>query len=240
MDNSFAFVADIHLRADQPRKGEIFIAFLDSLRETTRHLFILGDLFDFWAGPKHASLREHVPVADKLRELSSAGMQIKFLFGNRDFHAEPYLAAHGVACAGNSLHLCLGQKQVLLTHGDLLCTNDTSYRVMAKIFRSPVVKWLYSSLPLSVSYPIAAGLRDLSRRTAPRKPEMIRGLSFTTISEHFERGVDVIICGHVHKAGRYARQFGEKTKEVYVLGDWDVTPNYLLFTNQSWQFRRFP
>ena len=53
LKNLYYFVSDVHLglrASDASQVEKRFMGFLNSLPENTRALYLLGDIFDFWAG----------------------------------------------------------------------------------------------------------------------------------------------------------------------------------------------
>jgi len=50
------FLSDVHLAPRDTERTRRFLTLLDAETPRTNELYILGDLFDYWIGPKH--LRE--------------------------------------------------------------------------------------------------------------------------------------------------------------------------------------
>ena len=46
------FIADVHLRVEDQERQQTLLAFFDMVRQAKGDLYILGDLFDFWANNK--------------------------------------------------------------------------------------------------------------------------------------------------------------------------------------------
>ena len=44
------FISDIHLQQDAPRTAQAFFDFLARHAPRVRQLYLLGDLFEYWAG----------------------------------------------------------------------------------------------------------------------------------------------------------------------------------------------
>ncbi|MGZ9067007.1 MAG: metallophosphoesterase, partial [Burkholderiales bacterium] len=80
-----AFVSDLHLAPERPRIVEQFFAFLAGPARRGDGLYVLGDLFEYWAGDDdlHDPLNER--VAQAFSGLRTAGVPVHFLHGNRDF-----------------------------------------------------------------------------------------------------------------------------------------------------------
>ncbi|GGZ99195.1 UDP-2,3-diacylglucosamine hydrolase [Ignatzschineria ureiclastica] len=78
------FISDIHLSESRNDIVTAFLQFVTEVAPKADRLYILGDLFDFWAGDDIATpLTEKVAVY--LSKLAKSGVEIFFLPGNRDF-----------------------------------------------------------------------------------------------------------------------------------------------------------
>ena len=51
------FISDLHLHAEQPEVVAQFIQFLRTEARQADHLYILGDLFEFWIGDDDQDVR---------------------------------------------------------------------------------------------------------------------------------------------------------------------------------------
>src|SRR5512135_3732315 len=90
------FLSDAHLGAEpaerEAERERRLHAFLDSLPGRASHLFIVGDLFDFWFEYRTAIPRRLFPTLAVLRRLHDAGVGITYLNGNHDFWLGTFLA----------------------------------------------------------------------------------------------------------------------------------------------------
>src|SRR5690606_30892344 len=78
------FISDLHLSDDTPATLAAFDALLAGPARGVDALYILGDLFEYWAGDDDDTpLARH--VAAGLRVLADTGVRLHFLAGNRDF-----------------------------------------------------------------------------------------------------------------------------------------------------------
>ena len=82
------FVADVHLgleTADPREREERFISFLKGIPvETTRALYLLGDIWDFWYEYRDVVPRSGARVVAALIALMDAGVEVWFCPGNHD------------------------------------------------------------------------------------------------------------------------------------------------------------
>src|SRR5262245_6782508 len=89
------FVSDVHLGSagdgrDEERE-ERFGSFLTHRAPGARRLFILGDLFDFWFGYRHAMPRRHLATVRRLGALAERGVELTYFGGNHDFWAAEFM-----------------------------------------------------------------------------------------------------------------------------------------------------
>ena len=66
------------------------VKFLDEIKNDASHIFILGDLFDFWYEYKKVVPKGFVRILGKLAELTDSGIIIKFFVGNHDMWMNGY------------------------------------------------------------------------------------------------------------------------------------------------------
>ncbi|MBP9118957.1 MAG: UDP-2,3-diacylglucosamine diphosphatase, partial [Methyloversatilis sp.] len=117
------FASDLHLSSATPDLNAAFIALLDGRARNARRVFLLGDVFEVWAGDEDTDLPEYRPVIAALRALTTAGIELHVLPGNRDFLLGPgFAAATGAQLHGDWLICDVAGTQALLMHGDTLCT----------------------------------------------------------------------------------------------------------------------
>ncbi|MCK4908833.1 MAG: UDP-2,3-diacylglucosamine diphosphatase [Planctomycetes bacterium] len=233
----YIFLSDVHLNPKHPVRAKRFLGFLDSI---TKHqgdeLYILGDLFDLWIGPKHIKLPDYQSSLKALKKLSRAGVRINFIAGNRDFQIEQtFTRATGVRILGDSAVLKLDTKKVWLTHGDLLCSKDLGYTSYRRLARSKMFQAAYQSLPEAASYGIGEGLRQLSAKLVAKKPVPDRNIVLKTVRACFNKGYDVIICGHIHRSEKKNIKMPTgQPRLLFTLGRWtDRNGHYLTYDKRS-------
>lgn len=217
--------------------------FAEFCRRATRDatsLFVLGDLFEFWTGPRMLADRAHAPVFDALRGVADQGVEVVLFHGNRDFLLGPKEAARVAGrVVGDELPVTLCGRRYLLLHGDTLCTRDLAYQRTRPILRSGFVRLLSRTLPLGAQLRIAARLRATSTRSVRARPREEMELVGEAVRGRLAEGFDALICGHVHAPGE--RDYGEDggAAPVYVLGDWHGGGVYAEVTSAGVSLRRF-
>lgn len=218
------FISDIHLSESRSDIATAFFEFIENIAPTADTLYILGDLFDFWAGDDiETPLTEK--VASYLTALSAKGTKIIFIPGNRDFAlGANYAKKASMELVGDSLKIF--NDQILLIHGDELCIEDLEYQRYKKWIRHPWILAILKRLPKRYRLKLANKIRTKSKN-APKKAIVDVTASF--VDQFFlNHQIKVIIHGHTHRAGhhRHLDQY-----ERYVLSDWDQKGDYLRLEN---------
>ncbi len=234
------FLGDVHLRPGERAKETALVEFLAELARPGIRLFIVGDFFDLWVGPRHHGLGEYDEVVERLKEVSRAGARLYFLPGNRDFYGAELLAREiGARFVPEPRVFELDGLRVYVAHGDLLCTRDLRYRVGRALVRNRLAQWFFLNFPLPLSFYLAHGYRTLSRRILAHRDERIVSIVPEAAEQVFASGADTIVAGHVHEAGDQEFDLDGSTCRLFTLGDWSKEASYLQLTNGAVAFRTF-
>jgi UDP-2,3-diacylglucosamine hydrolase len=143
------FISDLHLCDARPDINRVFFDFLRGPAREAESLYILGDLFEYWAGDDDLGDPFNRSVAAALTEFSRTGIPLKLMHGNRDFLLDGKFAT---TCGGSLLDdphtLDLFGTRTVLMHGDTLCTDDVDYQKFRAQVRNPVWQKGFLALPL--------------------------------------------------------------------------------------------
>ena len=217
------FISDLHLDPSRPAITDLFLAFLREQARQAEALYILGDLFEAWIGDDTPSPAADA-VAVALRELTDAGVPVFFIRGNRDFLlGQDYAQRAGMRILPDPCVITLYGKPVLLQHGDLLCTDDTTYQAFRAQTRDPRWQAQFLAQPLLARVAFAAQARAASKArygelVSSGMAETIGDVSTATVQAWFQRyGVQRMIHGHTHRPAIHDEGAGNTR---IVLGDW--------------------
>ena len=192
------FISDAHLSFDTNTREKVLAEFLLSLAGKASHLYIIGDLFDFWLEYKHVVPAAYLRTLTTLRVLVDTGLQITYLPGNHDFWMADYLSKQaGVRLAGDSLDIEVQGKKIHLFHGDGLAYSDKAYRIMKRLFRFRLNIWLYRQLPVDFAYRLAHRTSASSRERSYSKDKDLQGYHDYAKTK-IDSGFDAVIMGHTH------------------------------------------
>ncbi|MBI4809533.1 MAG: UDP-2,3-diacylglucosamine diphosphatase [Nitrosomonadales bacterium] len=222
MPHSF-LISDLHLSTDHPRSAELFLRFAAEVAPGAEALYILGDLFEYWAGDDDLGDPFHQRICDALRGLDARGTRIYIMHGNRDFLMDEEL---GSACNATLLDdptlLDLYGTPTLLTHGDVLCTDDTEYQQFRKLVRNSDWQAQFMAQPLAQRKAQIEQLRAQSKNEKQVKAMDIMDVNGDAVDEllrryHYPR----LIHGHTHRPAKHLHRPDGHLCERWVLGDWD-------------------
>ena len=118
---------DVHLGPDDDARVRFFLHFLAEARRSADRLVLLGDIFDYWIGPKHARGCAYREVVEAFEQAAQDGFPLEFIAGNRDFLGPGELEQIGLRVHGDAVVLDRGGERTIVTHGDLLVSGDVSY-----------------------------------------------------------------------------------------------------------------
>ena len=89
------FLSDFHLGAryfDSPLDNERrVVAFLDSIKDSAKEIYLLGDILDYWYEYRYVVPRGFTRFFGKIAELSDLGVKIYWFIGNHDIWIFDYL-----------------------------------------------------------------------------------------------------------------------------------------------------
>ncbi|HEX8788897.1 MAG TPA: UDP-2,3-diacylglucosamine diphosphatase [Telluria sp.] len=215
------FISDLHLQASHPRTAEAFFRFLAERAVHADQLYLLGDIFEYWAGDDDLADPFHQGVIDALRELTGRGTTIYWMAGNRDFLVgDAFARAAQLTRLAEPQLLRIGQHTIALVHGDAQCTADTNYMAFRAQVRESAWQQQFLAMPLAQRKAIIAGLREGSRSAQNAKSYEIMDVTPDAVAELYATsGADVIIHGHTHRPALHQDAAGRRR---YVLPDWEL------------------
>jgi UDP-2,3-diacylglucosamine hydrolase len=223
------FISDLHLSHGHPRSTELFLRFASDIAPNAEALFILGDLFEYWAGDDDLDDPFHKRITDTLRELNAHGTRIFIMHGNRDFLMDEEL---GSACNATLLEdptmIDLYGTPTLLTHGDTLCTDDTEYQHFRKLVRNDAWQTQFLSQPLAQRKAQIEQLRMQSESQKRSKEMALMDVNLDAVHELLrQNSYPRLIHGHTHRPAKHVHQVDGHACKRWVLGDWDSKANAL-------------
>ena len=198
------WISDLHLGTPGCRAD----ALLDFLREVDcDQLYLVGDIVDGW------KLRSgwHWPqaqndVVQKVLRLARKGVCVIYVPGNHDEVIRDFCGVHfgGVVVARDAIHETADGRRFLVTHGDgfdavvlharwLAFLGDWAYRTL--LASNTAINRLRRSLGFGYW-----SFSAFAKTRVKKALQFIENFEVAVAAEARRRGVEGVICGHIHKA----------------------------------------
>lgn len=222
------FISDLHLSPERPAITALFERFLDHAPGDAGGLYILGDLFEAWAGDDDLSEPFNARVVNALARVA-ARMPLYVMHGNRDFLLGPAFArASGARLLPDPSVISLHGTPTLLMHGDTLCTDDTDYQRFRAQVRDARWQADFLAQPLAARKAQIAALRSRSETEKAGKPAAIMDVNPRAVEAALrQHATPRLIHGHTHRPARHAHRVDGMLCERWVLPDWYEQGGYL-------------
>lgn len=223
------FISDLHLCTTRPAIVRLFEDFLAREARQADALYILGDLFEYWAGDDSLSDAFNAKICAALKNLTDHGTAVSFIAGNRDFLTDADFAlASGAAMLDDPTLTDIGGKATLLMHGDTLCSDDVAYQEFRSTVRSAAWRTSFLAQPLAERKAQIEALRRESEHQKQVKSAAIMDVNAAAVSEVLRsHGYPRLIHGHTHRPAQHRHEVDGHACERWVLGDWYEYGNYL-------------
>ena len=236
------FLSDVHLGipGEPPGRAKHLASFLRSLQGTISHLYLVGDIFDFWFEYRHVVPNTAPEVIFELHNLVRSGIIVTLFAGNHDFWHGPYLRdGVGLNLVPDGTIAEHQGKRLYIHHGDGFFPQDNGYRLLKKVLRNRIAILLFGLIHPDLGHRIARITSKSSREYLTPPPEKAAYYTrlFRDIADgHLAEGYDAVVYGHGHVALIEERPAGT----MVLLGDWLVQDSYVLlengtFTLHYWQ-----
>lgn len=235
------FISDLHLSDDRPATTELFVRFARESAARASELYILGDLFEYWAGDDDSDSALAQVVIGELAALGRAGVALYFMHGNRDFLVGEAFAQRCGARILADPHRCdLHGVATLLMHGDLLCTDDARYQAFRAQVRQAQWQSAFLAKPLAERKRIIDDLRDMSEREKGAKSMDIMDVNADTVVQYVRQyKANRIIHGHTHRSAQHELHVDAVPRQRWVLADWYQRGGYLRVNDGGCALIRF-
>ncbi|AYL60580.1 UDP-2,3-diacylglucosamine diphosphatase [Citrobacter youngae] len=235
------FIADLHLCTEEPAITAGFLRFLAGDARKADALYILGDLFEAWIGDDDPNPL-HREMAAAIKTLTDSGVPCFFIHGNRDFLiGKRFARESGMTLLPQEKVLNLYGRNVLIMHGDTLCTDDAGYQAFRAKVHQPWLQKLFLSLPLFIRQRIAAKMRANSKAANSSKSLEIMDVNpQAVIAEMEKHQVQWLIHGHTHRPAVHEVTANAQPAFRVVLGAWHTEGSMIKVTPDDVELIAFP
>ncbi len=225
-------ISDLHLAVERPQITAQFLRFTTTIAPQAAALYILGDLFEYWAGDDDTDPLG-TQTAAALATLATRGIPVFLMQGNRDVLLGRAFAEHSNATLlDDPLLIDLHGTHTLLTHGDALCTDDIDYQKFRIHARDPAMQTRFLAQALTERRAQMLGFRAQSEASKQEKAAAIMDVADRAVEAllrqyHYPR----LIHGHTHRPARHVHAVDGHSCERWVLNDWYQRGGYLRCDN---------
>ncbi len=198
------FISDVHL-GTKGCQAELLLDFIRHIE--CESLYLVGDIVDGW------KLRSgwhwpqaHNDVVQKILRLARKGVNVIYVPGNHDDRVREFVGVHfgGVVVVRDAIHETADGRRFLVLHGDefdgvvqharwLAFVGDYAYRALI------AANTLFNRLRRRMGF----GYWSLSaflKTKVKNALQFVENFEAAVADEARRRGVDGVICGHIHKA----------------------------------------
>ena len=235
---SIAFVSDLHLEPIENKRVKVFFKFLNDAVNKYEELYILGDFFEYWIGDDDTQSVNKL-IMQRLKAAIDNGLKIYFIHGNRDFLiGSEFESKTGVKILADQHTFNIGEKKIMISHGDAFCVDDVEYQEMKREIRSDSWKKDFLAKSISERVDFANDLRTKSSERNSNKPENIMDVNDNYVLEVVQREkIDILIHGHTHRPAVHKLENGSIRA---VLGSWEEEGWVADFIEENIKLTSFP
>ena len=200
------FLSDIHLGT----RGCQAALLLDFIRGMEcESLYLVGDIIDGWKLKSGWYWpQSHNDVVQKVLRMARKGTRVIYIPGNHDDRVRDFCGVHfgGVIVARDAIFETAAGRRYLVTHGDefdgvihhakwLAFLGDWAYRALLSLNTT----WNLVRRRMGFGYWSLSAFVKVKVKNAL---QFIENFEAAVADEARRRGVDGVICGHIHKAER--------------------------------------
>lgn len=200
------WISDVHL-GTRGCQAEFLLDFLRA--NESEYLYLVGDIFDGWRMKKSWFwAQSHNDVIQKILRKVRKGTKVVYIPGNHDECLRDFSGAAlqlgGIQLQDEAIHVTADGKRLLVIHGDQFDGVVKYAKWLAHLG-----DWAYSAvLGLNVVFNLIRrrlgyGYWSLSaylKGKVKNAVEFVGNYETAVAEEARRRGVDGIVCGHIHKA----------------------------------------
>lgn len=237
------FLSDFHLGAkyikDSRAQERKIVSFLDSIKDSAREIYLLGDILDYWYEYRYVVPKGFVRFFGKLAELSDSGVKIYWFIGNHDIWIFDYLPKEiGLTVIDGEVVKKIDGKVFFLAHGDGVGKRSLSFRFLRSLFRNKFCQKLYAGIHPRWTIPFALNWSNSSREGDDYPHYLGEGREYL---ENFANGynlqhIDFFVFGHRHIMLDKPLKSGSR---LIILGDWLHFCSYAVFDGKNIKLEKY-
>ncbi|MBH5321377.1 UDP-2,3-diacylglucosamine diphosphatase [Aurantiacibacter sediminis] len=214
------WISDVHL-GTKGCNAELLIDFLDSVDSET--MYLVGDIIDGWRLKKKFYWpAEHNDIVWRILKRAKRGTRIIYIPGNHDEMLRQFSGMNfgGIEIQRAAFHDTADGRRLMVLHGDEFDAVMLSHRWLAFVgdalyHLSMRANYWVNVVRRRLDLPYWS-LSKMAKHKVKNAVEFIGKYEEVVARAAAERGVDGVVCGHIHTAEH--RMFGDT--EYWNDGDW--------------------
>ena len=218
------WISDIHL-GTKGCNAEMLIDFLDSTDSET--MYLVGDIIDGWRLKKRFYWPSaHNDIVWRLLKRAKRGTRIVYIPGNHDemFRQFTGLNFGGIEIRRAAFHDTADGRRLMVLHGDEFDAVMLSQRWLAFVgdwayITTMRVNVIVNGIRRAMGKPYWS-LSKAAKHKVKNAVEFIGKYEEVVARAAGERGVDGVVCGHIHTAETRTFEFDGREIEYWNDGDW--------------------
>jgi len=198
------WISDLHLGSSACQASRL----LDFLRHTeSERLYLVGDIVDGWQLRRRWFWPQiHNDVVQKVLRKARKGTAVIYIPGNHDAFGRHFseISFGGIELREEALHVTADGKKLLVVHGDLFDGVIQHAKWLAFVgdrlylFTLQLNRW-FNALRARLGFPYWS-LSQFLKHRVKNAVSYITDFEIALAQEARRRGVDGVVCGHIHKA----------------------------------------
>ena len=218
------WISDVHL-GTKGCNHELLIDFLDHTDSDT--MYLVGDIIDGWRLKKKFYWPpEHNDIVWRILKRAKRGTRIVYIPGNHDEMIRPFAGMNfgGVEIMRAAFHDTADGRRLMVLHGDEFDTIMLAHRWLAffgdALYHAAMGLNLWvNAIRRRFGLPYWS-LSKAAKHKVKNAVEFISKYEEVVARAAGERGVDGVVCGHIHTADMRDFQHEGETVQYYNDGDW--------------------
>lgn len=199
------FLSDIHL-GTRACQADRLLGFMR--RYAAENVFLIGDIVDFWSMRRSIVwTKAQNTFVQKILRRARHGERVTFIPGNHDEALRDYLgiAFGDIRVVGEHVHTLADGRRFLLLHGDefdqitrhhrwIAILGDVMYDVLVRL--NGILSLIRRRFGMRCYWSLAG----YAKRRVKKALQFIFDFEDAALRAASQRGLDGIICGHIHSA----------------------------------------
>ena len=187
-------------------------------------MFLLGDIFDFWFEYSKVIPKGFVRIQNAIANLTDAGIPVHMFIGNHDMWAFDYFTKElGMMMHRRPIEIERQGRQLFIAHGDGLGPGEKTFKIIRKLFHSPVLikmfQWLHPDIGIRIAHRWSSSSRashgDIYQYKGPQNEYLIHFAEDYLLQKP---EIDYFLFGHRHLVFDFMLSNG---RSRYInTGDW--------------------